>query len=169
MARQSGGMPDVPLPPPDDSLDAGVRSLPRMTRAPSTPTASTAAAPTATLHARVGGDAFFVNLVDAFYRRVAESEVLRPLYPEPELSGANERLRLFLIQYWGGPTTYSATRGHPRLRMRHAPFVVNTASITAWLACMAGALEEVDPEPQVRHELWAYFERSAAFMRNTEG
>ena len=157
-------MSDAPLPPPDDRLDAGSSSLPRVTRAPSAP-----AAPTATLHARVGGDAFFVDLVDAFYRRVAESTVLRPLYPEPELSGANERFRLFLVQYWGGPTTYSDTRGHPRLRMRHAPFPVNTATIAAWLECMEGALDEVDPEQSIRDELWAYFERSAAFMRNQQG
>lgn len=165
MTRQSGTMPDAPLPPPDDSLDAGVQSLPTVPRTPSTATAP----PTTTLHSRVGGDAFFKDLVDAFYRRVAESDVLRPLYPEPELSGASERLRLFLIQYWGGPTTYSQTRGHPRLRMRHAPFLVNSASIAAWLECMAGALDEVQPDPSVKAELWAYFERSAAFMRNADG
>ncbi|MEE8601192.1 globin [Euzebya tangerina] len=141
------------------------RSLPQAASVPRTAPDP----PTQTLFDRVGGEAFFVRLVDAFYQRVEASEILRPLYPDPELSGANERLRLFLIQYWGGPTTYSDTRGHPRLRMRHAPFPVYSTTIAAWLDAMSGALDEVDPEPDIREELWAYFERAATFMRNMDG
>ncbi|CAN5278902.1 globin [soil metagenome] len=146
------------------------RSLPRASATPpaAVPTGQ-APAPSGTLHEAVGGDPFFVRLVDAFYARVAEDPVLRPLYPEEDLAGANERLRLFLIQYWGGPSTYSATRGHPRLRMRHAPFPVGSAQIEAWLTAMRGALDEVAPDPAVEAELWAYLERSAHFMRNVEG
>lgn len=141
------------------------RSLPRATVVP-TPTPARVEG---TLYEAVGGEDFFVRLVDAFYSRVAEDPDLRPLYPEEELSGANERLRLFLIQYWGGPSTYSATRGHPRLRMRHAPFPVGTTQIEAWLANMRAALDEIAPDPAIEAELWAYFERAAHFMRNTEG
>lgn len=129
----------------------------------------TPAADGPTLYATVGGEAFFVRLVDAFYARVAEDAELRALYPEEELGGATERLRMFLIQYWGGPSTYSATRGHPRLRMRHAPFPVGSRQIASWLAAMRGALDEVAPDPAVEAELWAYFERAAHFMRNVEG
>lgn len=118
------------------------------------------------LYDRVGGEPFFTALVEAFYRRVADDEVLRPLYPEEDLGPATDRFRLFLMQYWGGPNTYSATRGHPRLRMRHAPFPVGTVQIEAWLAAMRGALDEVAPEPNEEQELWAYFEKSAHFMRN---
>lgn len=118
------------------------------------------------LYDRVGGEQFFVDLVHAFYTRVAEDPVLRPLYPDEDLSSAEERLRLFLIQYWGGPTTYSQRRGHPRLRMRHAPFMVGTPQIEAWLAAMRAALDEVDAPPAEKAELWAYLERAAHFMRN---
>lgn len=121
------------------------------------------------LYARVGGEPFFTRLVAAFYARVADDEVLRPLYPDADLSAATERLRLFLIQYWGGPTTYSAERGHPRLRMRHAPFAVGTIQIQAWLTNMRGALDQVTPDPVSDAELWSYFERAAPMMRNVEG
>ncbi|MGI9018864.1 MAG: globin [Euzebya sp.] len=120
------------------------------------------------LYARAGGESFFHALVDAFYGRVAVDPTLRPLYPDADLSAANLHLRLFLIQYWGGPTTYSQTRGHPRLRMRHAPFPVGEAQITAWLQAMHGALEEMDPPDDIAAELWAYFERAAPFLRNTD-
>ncbi|HUG86649.1 MAG TPA: globin [Euzebya sp.] len=149
------------LPQPEQSV---ARALPRAA-VDATPTP---AAGEGTLYEAVGGGEFFVRLVDAFYARVAEDAVLRPLYPDVELNAANERLRLFLIQYWGGPSTYSATRGHPRLRMRHAPFPVGMPQIHAWLTAMRGALDEVAPEPAVEAELWAYFQRAALFMRNTE-
>src|SRR4051794_26491097 len=81
----------------------------------------------------VGGADTFRKLVATFYEGVADDPVLRSLYPEEDLEPAAERLRLFLMQYWGGPDTYSTTRGHPRLRMRHAPFAINVAARDAWL------------------------------------
>jgi len=90
------------------------------------------------LYERVGGDDFFVRLVDAFYDGVASDEVLLRLYPEQsDLTGARERLRLFLIQYWGGPTTYSDERGHPRLRQRHFPFAIGALERDRWLTSRA--------------------------------
>src|SRR5437762_13252642 len=84
------------------------------------------------------GDTGFKKLVAAFYRRVSSDPILRPLYPEQDLTAAERRLRLFLIQYFGGPTTYSEERGHPRLRMRHAPFVIGQAERDAWVTAMLG-------------------------------
>ena len=118
------------------------------------------------LYEAVGGEATFRRLVDAFYDRVEQDPVLRPLYPDDDLPAARVRLRLFLEQYWGGPTTYSDTRGHPRLRMRHAPFPVGTEQIAAWLRCMRGALDEVRLDEEHDAQLWAYFLHAAAFLRN---
>jgi hypothetical protein len=78
-----------------------------------------------TPYERLGGSPFFARLVDTFYARVESESVLRPLYPGSDLEPAAERLRLFLEQYWGGPTTYSDQRGHPRLRIRHAHFAID--------------------------------------------
>jgi hemoglobin len=89
---------------------------------------------------RLGGAATFRRLVERFYAGVAEDPVLRPLYPEDDLGPAAERLRMFLEQYWGGPRDYSIQRGHPRLRMRHAPFRVTVAAHDAWLRHMRTAL-----------------------------
>src|SRR5699024_555130 len=89
-----------------------------------------------TFYDAVGGEPTFVKLVNRFYREVAADEILRPMYPEEDLTGAEERLRLFLIQYWGGPTTYSQQRGHPRLRMRHVPYTIGPIERDAWLRCM---------------------------------
>src|SRR5918911_3949991 len=94
-----------------------------------------------TFYEQVGGHETFVRLVDVFYDGVAADPVLRPLYPEEDLSGAEERLRMFLIQYWGGPRTYSDQRGHPRLRMRHAPFRIGRAEHDAWLSHMRDAVD----------------------------
>ncbi len=114
-----------------------------------------------------GGMPFFVGLVDAFYQRVAADEVLLRLYPAPnDLAPARERLTLFLAQYWGGPTTYSDARGHPRLRMRHAPFAVGEVERDHWLSAMTGALEELSPRPDLRARFDAYFAMSAEAMRN---
>lgn len=114
-----------------------------------------------------GGMGFFEQLVDAFYARVAADEVLLRLYPTPEdLAPARARLTLFLAQYWGGPTTYSDARGHPRLRMRHAPFVVGTTERDHWMAAMTGALDSMDPAPALRERFDAYFAMSAEAMRN---
>jgi hemoglobin len=115
----------------------------------------------------VGGEPTFRRLVDAFYAGVAEDPLLRPLYPEQDLGPAADRLTLFLIQYWGGPNTYSASRGHPRLRMRHAPFRVGPAERDAWLLHMRQAVDSLGlPEPH-HSALWDYLERAAHFMVNT--
>jgi len=101
-----------------------------------------------TFYEAVGGEETFRRLVSRFYQGVAADPLLRPLYPEEDLSGAEERLRLFLIQYWGGPSTYSQRRGHPRLRMRHARFVIGQAERDAWLRRMTEAVDSLElPEP----------------------
>jgi len=115
----------------------------------------------------VGGHETFTRLVAEFYRGVAADPVLRALYPEEDLGPAEERLRLFLEQYWGGPTTYSDTRGHPRLRMRHAPFKVNPDARDRWLRHMRDAVEALDLAPLHKAELWDYLERAAHSMVNT--
>lgn len=116
---------------------------------------------------QVGGVDTFRRLVDAFYRGVADDPLLRPMYPEEDLGPAAERLTLFLVQYWGGPTTYSEQRGHPRLRMRHQPFRVNPAARDRWLAHMRDAVLELQLPPLQEETLWAYLERAAFAMVNT--
>ena len=118
-----------------------------------------------TVYEAVGGDAYFTALVERFYAEVADDELLRPMYPR-DLAGAQERLRLFLIQYWGGPSTYSDERGHPRLRMRHNPYSVDLAARDAWLRAMITAVEADPPAEPMRSALLEYFVRSADFMRN---
>ncbi|HLS92815.1 MAG TPA: globin [Microbacterium sp.] len=120
-----------------------------------------------TFYEQVGGRPTFQKLVDAFYREVAEDEVLKPMYPEEDLGPAAERLLLFLEQYWGGPTTYSEQRGHPRLRMRHQPFRINPDARDRWLRCMRTAVDELDLSPLHRETLWDYLERAAFAMVNT--
>ncbi|MFI9485654.1 globin [Promicromonospora sp. NPDC052451] len=115
----------------------------------------------------VGGHDTFVRLVDAFYDGVADDPVLRPMYPEEDLGPARDRLTLFLEQYWGGPTTYSQQRGHPRLRMRHAPFKVNPDARDRWLAHMRAAVDTLDLAPIHESQLWDYLERAAFSMINT--
>jgi hemoglobin len=114
-----------------------------------------------------GGEPAFRKLVDEFYAGVADDPVLRPLYPEADLGPAAERLRLFLIQYWGGPNSYSQLRGHPRLRMRHAPFTVGPRQRDAWLAHMRRAVDSLNLDERLRTVLWDYLERAAFFMVNT--
>ncbi|QAY70462.1 globin [Xylanimonas protaetiae] len=115
----------------------------------------------------VGGHATFVALVDRFYAGVADDDVLRAMYPEEDLGPAKERLTLFLEQYWGGPTTYSQERGHPRLRMRHAPFKVNPDARDRWLAHMRDAVDSLGLAPLHEAQLWDYLERAAHSMINT--
>jgi hemoglobin len=117
----------------------------------------------------VGGEDTFRRLVDAFYARVATDPELRPLYPEEDLGPAADRLRMFLIQYWGGPTTYSQERGHPRLRMRHAPFPINAAARDAWLRNMRAALDTLDLPPAYEQQLWSYLTSAADSLRNLPG
>jgi len=121
------------------------------------------------VHDAVGGEAFFVDLVDAFYRRVAADVLLRPLYPD-DLTGSRRHMTLFLQQYWGGPGTSSEARGHPRLRMRHVPFVISEAERDAWFTHMAAALDEVvvarGIDPAIEAQMLDYFARAADFMVN---
>jgi hemoglobin len=117
----------------------------------------------------LGGQAFFDDLVERFYRRVAMDPLLRPLYPN-DLGGPRRNLALFLGQYWGGPTTYSDERGHPRLRMRHAPFVIGEPERDAWLRHMGAALDSLVIErgvhPVVEARLLDYFAMTADGMVN---
>jgi hemoglobin len=119
-----------------------------------------------TIYDRAGGTPFFEALVARFYAGVASDPVLRPVYPEPDLADAQHRLTLFLIQYWGGPTTYDRERGHPRLRMRHAPFAIGPAERDRWLVHMRAALAESAPPPEVGAQLERYFVTAAEAMRN---
>lgn len=113
-----------------------------------------------------GGDETFRELVRRFYARVAGDPVLRPVYPEQDLSGATERLTLFLIQYWGGPATYSEQRGHPRLRLRHQPFAIGRRERDAWMRNMTAAVESLDLAPPLRKALLDYFETASTAMIN---
>lgn len=115
----------------------------------------------------VGGEPTFRFIVGRFYELVAQDEMLRAIYPEEDLGPAEERLRLFLMQYWGGPRTYSQQRGHPRLRMRHAPFTIGPAERDAWLRCMRIAVDEADLGEAYREVLWNYLEWAAAGMVNS--
>src|SRR5690349_23598606 len=110
---------------------------------------------------QVGGEETFHRIVARFYKEVKADEVLLPLYPEEDLGPAEERLRLFLVQYWGGPHTYSDNRGHPRLRMRHVPFKIGPLQRDAWLRCMRIAVDEAGLAEQHRVQLWNYLEMAA--------
>ena len=121
---------------------------------------------TDSFYAAVGGHDTFVRLVDAFYRGVVDDPVLRAMYPEEDLAPAARRLTMFLEQYWGGPTTYSDERGHPRLRMRHAPFPVSPDARDRWLACMRTAVDSLGLAPLPKAELWDYLERAAHSLVN---
>ena len=116
---------------------------------------------------QVGGHETFRKLVHEFYVGVAQDEPLRALYPEADLGPAEERLRMFLEQYWGGPGTYSEQRGHPRLRMRHHPFKVTPAQRDRWLLHMMAAVDTLDLPPANDLLLRDYLERAAHSMVNT--
>jgi hemoglobin len=121
------------------------------------------------LYDAAGGMPFFEALVDRFYAGVKSDPDLLRLYPEPaDLSGARHRLTLFLAQYWGGPSTYDQERGHPRLRMRHAPFAIGPAERDAWLRHMREAIALADPPPPVAARLHTYFDMAAEAMRNRD-
>ena len=122
-----------------------------------------------TFFAAVGGEETFRRLVDAFYAGVESDPVLRSLYPEQDLGPAAERLRMFLVQYWGGPTTYSQQRGHPRLRLRHAPFAIGSVERDAWLRHMRAALDALNLPPEYDRPLWDYLSAAAESMRNVNG
>ena len=123
--------------------------------------------PTPTFYDLIGGEPTFRKLVDEFYAGVAVDPVLRPLYPDADLAPAAERLRLFLMQYWGGPHTYSEARGHPRLRMRHVPFRIRPTERDAWLRCMRVAVDEAELDEVHRAVLWNYLEMAANSLVNS--
>jgi hemoglobin len=115
----------------------------------------------------MGGADFFRALVRRFYEGVADDPLLRPLYPEADLGPAEDRLRMFLEQYWGGPKTYSDERGHPRLRMRHSPYRIGPAERDAWLRHMHDALSGLTLDLEMRATLWSYLQYAAESMVNT--
>ena len=135
-----------------------------MSTEPSSPASHNVAA---TLFERVGGISFFERVAEEFYVSVRTDPVLLALYPEPDdLGPARRRLALFLAQYWGGPTTYSDERGHPRLRMRHATFPIDDAMRDRWLAHMNAALDAVAAPAELIVEMRDYFVRAADHLRN---
>lgn len=123
--------------------------------------------PATTFYDEIGGWPTIERIVQRFYEGVAGDPVLRPLYPEEDLGPASERFTLFLAQYWGGPTTYSEQRGHPRLRMRHAPFAVTPTARDHWLGHFRAALDEVGLTDEQDAQFWAYVVHAAEFMINS--
>ncbi|MFC7500992.1 globin [Nocardioides sp. CPCC 206347] len=117
----------------------------------------------------IGGFETIRGIVAKFYEGVAQDVVLRPMYPEADLAPAEERFLYFLVQYWGGPTTYSEQRGHPRLRMRHAPFAVDLDARDRWLGHFRAALDSAALTPEQDARFWAYVTHAANFMVNTTG
>ena len=115
----------------------------------------------------IGGGPTFAGIVARFYAIVELDPILRPLYPEQDLGPAEVRFRMFLEQYWGGPRTYSDQRGHPRLRMRHAPFSIGLAERDAWLSAMSQAIEGADLSPEAHERLWSYLVMAADSMVNS--
>ena len=129
-------------------------------------TESYSADPSATPYEQFGGHAFFESLVHAFYERVARDPILRPMYPDGDLAPAEDRLRMFLEQYWGGPTTYNDLRGHPRLRMRHMSFHIDAAARDRWLTLMHDSLVEQRLPEALETQLWTYLVGAAFAMQN---
>lgn len=123
-----------------------------------------------TFYDEIGGMPTITKIVARFYEGVATDELLGPMYPAADLAdgSAEERLRLFLAQYWGGPSTYDEERGHPRLRMRHAPFAIGPAERNRWLRLMRDAIADEDPPPEVAAALLEYFDMAAEAMRNRD-
>lgn len=121
-----------------------------------------------TVYEAAGGMPFFEALADRFYEGVAADPLLRPLYRDEDLDPARRRLALFLAQYWGGPPTYGAERGHPRLRARHLPFEIGPAERDRWLVHMRVAVSSLGPPPEIAARLYAYFDTAAEAMRNRD-
>ncbi|MGO9082448.1 MAG: globin [Streptosporangiaceae bacterium] len=122
--------------------------------------------PAQTMYEAVGGEDAFRRLARRFYQEVAADPLLRPVYPSRDLTLAEEHLRLFLMQYWGGPDTYNELRGHPRLRMRHARFVIGEAERDAWLRHMRTALDELELDPAADAQFWDYLVMAAHSLVN---
>ncbi len=116
---------------------------------------------------RVRGEQTFQKLASEFYRGVSQDPLLSPMYPPDDLAGAERRLRMFLEQYWGGPNTYQVERGHPRLRMRHAPFPIGPNARDSWLKHMRAAVDSLELSVADDAELWDYLQRAAHAMLNT--
>jgi hemoglobin len=119
-----------------------------------------------TLYEAVGGEPTFRRLVRRFYEEVAADPELRPVYPSRDLGPAEDHLRLFLIQYWGGPADYNELRGHPRLRMRHRHFVIGEAERDAWLRHMRTSLDELELDTALDAQLWDYLVMAAHSLMN---
>lgn len=120
------------------------------------------------LYNTIGEDGF-ARLIGAFYRRVPGDDILGPMYPADDLAGAEERLRDFLVGRFGGPLRYIEQRGHPRLRMRHAPFAIDERARDRWLELMTAALDEAQLPAEAREILEPFFRQTADFMRNRPG
>jgi hemoglobin len=120
-----------------------------------------------TFYDAVGGHDTFEAIVSGFYARVAQDPILTKIYPPDDWAGAAQRLLMFLEQYWGGPTTYSEVRGHPRLRMRHADFVVDDGARVAWLGHMRAALDDVELAPDADQVMWTYLVNAAEALVNS--
>jgi len=123
----------------------------------------------ASLYEAIGGEPAFRRLVHRFYQEVGADPALRRVYPSRDLGPAEEHLRLFLIQYWGGPATYNELRGHPRLRMRHARFAIGPAERDAWLRHMRTALDDLELDPAHDAQLWDYLVMAAHSLVNEPG
>lgn len=119
-----------------------------------------------TFYAEIGGSKTFQRLTELFYEGVANDAEFRSIYPEEDLKPAAIRLQLFLEQYWGGPNTYSQNRGHPRLRIRHVPYVVDSAARDTWLRHMRHALDQLELPPLQDATFWDYFDRAARSLQN---
>ena len=120
-----------------------------------------------TFYEEIGGEETIRAIVHRFYAGVAQDDLLRPMYPETDLGPAEERFATFLMQYWGGPTTYSDNRGHPRLRMRHAPFAVTPGAAQRWLVHFRAGLDDARLTPEQDERFWDYVTHAAQFMVNT--
>lgn len=129
------------------------------------PTPPPDADPFGAVYARIGEDGFD-RLVAAFYRRVKSDDILGPMYPPNDWEGAEQRLRDFLVQRFGGPLRYSQQRGHPRLRMRHMPFAIDQRASDRWLELMSAAMGEADLPLETQPPLAQFFMQTAQFMIN---
>lgn len=149
------------------SSDLPLTPTPRAAGAPSPTPAVQRDRGEATFYDQIGGAETIARITRRFYEQVAADPVMSEMYPEEDLGPAEERLRWFLEQYWGGPTTYSENRGHPRLRMRHQPYVIDPSARDTWLKYMRVALKEANLSPLHEATFWDYLERAAHSLVNT--
>ena len=160
--------PGTQQPPPAKSgTDQPGTQQPGLTRPGPAQSGPAQSGPAPSFYAAVGGEETFGRLVSRFYAEVEADPALRAVYPSRDLGPAREHLRLFLIQYWGGPATYNELRGHPRLRMRHAHFVIGEAERDAWLRHMRTAMDELALDPEHDEQLWDYLVMAAQSLVNS--